>query len=262
MILADYDLVIINSSGGKDSLCTLYEVCRIAESQKYDFSKIVVSHQDLGEMEWKGTKDLVQEQADFFGLQAYYSKRRDKYGNEGDLLDYVEKRGMWPSRNQRYCTSDFKRGPGARVVTMLTKDMGECKVLYVFGFRKSESPARSQKKVICSNKRLTTKKRKVDDWLPIHDWSDDKVWDTIHSYSLPYHPAYDLGMPRLSCCFCIFSPFNALVIAGRENPELLDRYIQVEEKIQHNFRDGFSLKEVRAAIQNKEQIIHIDNWVM
>lgn len=30
----------------------------------------------------------------------------------------------------------------------------------------------------------------------------------------------DLGMPRLSCCFCIFSPRSALLLAGKHNPGL------------------------------------------
>ena len=80
----------------------------------------------------------------------------------------------WPSRPQRYCTSDFKRGPGARIVTMLTKDMGECTILYVFGFRAEESPARTHKPVLSKNKKLSTKKRSVYEYLPIHKWTEKK----------------------------------------------------------------------------------------
>lgn len=145
MNLQDYDIVIINSSGGKDSLCAIWEVCRLASAQDFSFDKIVVSHQDLGDMEWSGTKELVKKQADLFGLKTYYSKRRNKNGLEETLLDYVRNRGKWPSNKQRYCTSDFKRGPGARIVTALTKELKECKVLYVFGFRKDESPSRAKK---------------------------------------------------------------------------------------------------------------------
>lgn len=262
MDLTQYDLVIINSSGGKDSLVALYEVCRLAKEQDYSVDKMFVSHQDLGEMEWSGTKELVKQQADLFGLKTYYSKRRDKNGYEENLLEYVERRGKWPSRNQRYCTSDFKRGPGARIVTALTKGLGNCKVLYVFGFRKEESPFRAKKEVLTRNKNLTTKKRIVDEWLPIHHWDTQKVWSTINLFNLPYHRAYDLGMPRLSCCFCIFSPFDALVVAGQENPKLLDRYIEVENKIGHTFRDGFSISEVKKAIESNYEPKRINNWVM
>jgi 3'-phosphoadenosine 5'-phosphosulfate sulfotransferase (PAPS reductase)/FAD synthetase len=262
MILQDYDIVIINSSAGKDSICALYEVCRLAKKQNFPIERIVVSHQDLGDMEWKGTRDLVKKQADFFGLKTYYSKRRNKNGYEETILEYVERRGKWPSNKQRYCTSDFKRGPGGRVVTSLTKELGKCKVLYVFGFRKDESPSRAKKEVLKLNKKLTTKNRIVNDWLPIHDWNTKKVWSTIKMNNLPYHPAYDLGMPRLSCCFCIFSPFDALVVAGKANPQLLDRYIEVENKIGHTFRNEFAIESVKTAINNNYQPIKITDWVM
>jgi len=262
MNLNDFDIIIINSSGGKDSHCALWEVCRLASEQGFPFEKMAVSHQDVGDMEWKGTKELVKKQADLFGLKTYYSKRIDKNGKEETLLEYVERRGKWPSNKQRYCNSDFKRGPGGRVVTALTKELGQCKVLYVFGFRKDESPSRAKKEVLKLNNQLTTKKRTVYDWLPIHDWDTKQVWSIINLYNLPYHPAYDLGMPRLSCCFCIFSPFDALVLAGEENPELLDRYIEVERKIGHTFRDKFSIKSVQAAIDNNYKPRNINDWVM
>jgi len=258
----DYDLIIINSSGGKDSLCAVWEVCRIAKEQNYDFSKIVVSHQDLGRMEWAGTKELVEEQSRLFGLKTYYSKRRNAEGKEETLLEYAERRKKWPSNKQRWCTSDFKRGPGNRIVTQLTKDLGNCKILQIFGFRADESPARAKKEVFKLNTGLTTKKRTVYDWLPIHEWSTFQVWAVIKGNSLPYHKAYDLGMPRLSCVFCIFSPFNALVLAGKHNPDLLDEYIAVEDRIGHTFREGMSLHSVKEAIKNNAVVEKVTDWVM
>lgn len=262
MDLHDYNLIIINSSAGKDSLCSIYEICRIADEQKYNRDNIVVSHQDLKKMEWKGTRELAQKQADYFGLDFYVSTRRNNKGYEESLLEYVERRGKWPSNKQRWCTSDYKRGPGARVVTMLTKDIKQCKILYVFGFRKEESPSRSKKEKLSVNKRLTTKKRLVHEYLPIHEWNEKRIWNTINTNKLPYHYAYDLGMPRLSCVFCIFSPFDALVIAGYANPELLDKYIETEDKTGHTFRDKFSISEVKEAINKGYKPTKIENWTM
>lgn len=277
MNLFDYHLIILNSSGGKDSLCAISEVCNMANEQGYPLEDIHVSHQDLGDMEWVGTKQLAKKQADHFGLKFHCSKRRTSgnigyvKGYEESFLEYALRRGKWPSNMQRWCTSDFKRGPGARVVTALTKeimpelklrDIDKCKVLYVFGFRKDESPARSKKQILSINKLLTTKKREVYDYLPIHNWSSKKVWWTIQATNLPYHRAYDLGMPRLSCVFCIFSPFDALVIAGYNNPELLDKYIEVEKKIDHTFQNGFAISEVKEAIEKGYKPKKIADWIM
>jgi len=259
--LKNYDLIIINSSGGKDSIVSIFEICRLANEQNYPKEKIVISHQDLGSAEWKGTADLVQKQADIFGLKTYYSKYRNKDGEELDLLEYVEKRGAWPSNSARYCTSEFKRSPGSRIVTKLTKGL-EGSVLYVFGFRSEESSSRAKKEVLTLNKRLTTKKRKVYDFLPVHDWSVGKVWETIKGNGLPYSKCYELGLPRHSCIFCIFAPFNALVIAGKENPDLLQDYVNVEERINHSFTQKFSLKDVQDAVNGSAEVEEVSDWVM
>ena len=260
--LDNYDLIIINSSGGKDSLCAIWEVSRIVEEQNFPKENVVVSHQDLGRMEWPGVKELAAEQAAHFGFNIEYSKRRNFEGYEETLLEYAKRRGKWPSNKQRWCTSDFKRSPGARVVTRLTKGRGKCKVLYVFGFRWCESPARAKKKELVLNKRLSTRKRTVYDWCPILHWTDNKVWTTIHDNKLPYHKAYDLGMPRLSCVFCIFSPKDALVLAGKHNPELLEEYVQIEEEINHSFRENLSLKEIQQLINSGYEPKVIPNWTM
>src|SRR5690606_5041732 len=125
-----------NSSGGKDSLVAKWEVFRIANEQGYPKERIHVSHQDLGAVEWPGIKELVKRQSAAFGFKVHFSKRRNINGEEETLLEYVRRRRKWPSNKQRYCTSDFKRGPGARVVTALTKGLGRCRVLHIFGFRK------------------------------------------------------------------------------------------------------------------------------
>lgn len=244
MNLHKYDLVIINSSGGKDSVCAMFHMLQMANRQQFSREKIVVSHQELGDMAWPGTKELVQQQADKYGLQTYFTKRRNALGEEETLLEYVERRGMWPSSEQRYCTSDFKRGPGARVVTALTKGMKQSRVLYVYGFRKQESTARAKKQKLTRNKRLTTKTRIVDDYLPIHNWTLGKVWKIIRTWDLPIHRAYSLGMKRFSCVFCVLGCKSDLTIAAIHNPELLKRYVALEEKIGHRFTNDFSMKEL------------------
>ena len=86
--------------------------------------------------------------------------------------------------------------------------------------------------------RLSNNKRTVDNWLPIHEWTEAQVWDLIRSKGLPYHYAYDLGMPRLSCVFCVLAPKEALLLGGYHNRALLAEYVAVEERIGHTFQHG------------------------
>jgi len=243
-------------------MAALLELLRHCEAAGYPRERIVVSHQDLGRIEWPGARELVEEHCDALGLRLEVSKYRNRDGDSPDLLEYVKRRGKWPDNKNRYCTSDYKRGPGGRVITKLYRERpGD--ILQVFGFRADESPARSKKVVYEKNKRASTKSRSVYDWLPIHKWTSQQVWDTIRASGLRWHKAYDLGMPRLSCCFCVFAPKAALMIAGKENPGLLDEYVRLEKEIGHTFQNGKPIADVKESLERGEEIPPIrETWRM
>lgn len=250
--LSQWRWIVVNSSGGKDSQTALRRVIVMANLQGVDRSRIVVSHQCLGPMEWDGTLDLVREQAAHYKLRLEISAYRDRNGNHPTLLDYVRKRRMWPSSQQRFCTSEFKRGPGGRVIVKLFRESSG-PILNVYGFRADESTARAKKNQFIRNARFSSGVREVWDWLPIHTWSERDVWQSIEASGIRSHDAYRLGMPRLSCRFCIFAPRDALIIAGRANPELLDEYCAVEAEIGHDFQHGKPISKIRDAIRSGEK---------
>jgi len=259
MNLMDYDWIVLNSSGGKDSQTMIEVVYKMAVSQGFRLNRIVVAHADLGRVEWTGTKDLAERQAKHYGLEFQAIARP-----QGDLLNHIESRGMWPSSTSRYCTSDHKRGQIGKIITDLGRRLpGTIRVLNCMGLRAQESPARSKKVALVHDKRNSTQRRHVDTWLPILDWTEDQVWASIKETGVEYHKAYDLGMPRLSCVFCVFAPKAALIIAGKHNPELLQEYVRVEAKIEHTFRQGLSIAEVAKAVEADEPVEAMDgNWNM
>jgi hypothetical protein len=53
---------------------------------------------------WLGTRELAERQARHDGVRFEVVTRQQE-----DLLDYVEKRGRWPSSDQCYFTSDLSR---------------------------------------------------------------------------------------------------------------------------------------------------------
>lgn len=251
--------MLINTSGGKDSQTALRAVVQLAKLQSYPLDRIEAVHADLGKVEWEGVPELAREQAEHYGLKFTVVKRRTKDGDESTtLLDYVRDRRKWPSNTTRYCTSDFKRGPCLRALTALDRQVRgnqvHTRILNVFGFRAQESPVRAKKQWLEINDKASNKSREVFNWLPIHDWTEEQVWEDIKTSGVRYHRAYDLGMPRLSCCFCIFAPKAALVIAGRDKPELLQEYVELEQEIGHTFRMDLSLAEVQEAVTKDERL--------
>ncbi len=257
--LTRYDRILINTSAGKDSQAMMDFVCEAAKEQGV-LDRVIAVHADLGRVEWQGTRELAQEQAKHYGIKLYIVRRE-----KGDLLQQVEERGMWPDSQNRYCTSDQKRDQISKVHTATVGNLNlgrQALILNCMGIRAEESPNRAKKPVLEIDKRNTNGKREVTNWLPIHSWTTAQVWARIKKSGVPHHPAYDKGMPRLSCVFCVFAPKAALMIAGKHNPELLDEYCRVEEKIGHTFRNGFKIAEVRDAIQRGEQPGAVTTWNM
>jgi 3'-phosphoadenosine 5'-phosphosulfate sulfotransferase (PAPS reductase)/FAD synthetase len=89
-------------------------------------------------------------------------------------------------------------------------------------------------------------RRVVHRWLPIFDWTTDDVWTTIRRSGVPHHPAYDAGMPRLSCVLCVLSGRRELVLAARLNPGLAAQYLEVERTVGHTFRQDLSMAQIVA----------------
>jgi 3'-phosphoadenosine 5'-phosphosulfate sulfotransferase (PAPS reductase)/FAD synthetase len=255
--LSSYDVILVNSSAGKDSQAMLDFLVELADAAGVR-DRLVVVHADLGRVEWKGTRELAERQAAHYGIRFEVVSRP-----QGDLLTHVEQRGMWPSSTARFCTSDHKRGQISKVLTLLASAFGRpARILNCLGLRAQESPARAKKVQFERDARNTNGKRTVDTWLPILDWTVDQVWARIKASGVEHHPAYDLGMPRLSCCFCIFAPKAALTLAGKHNPDLLAEYVRVEQKIGHTFRKDLAIADVQQAVQAGGGCGTVDNWTM
>lgn len=270
MNLRDWDVILINTSAGKDSQAMMTMVCERALNEGV-LDRVIAVHCDLGRVEWKGTRELAIEQAEAHGIPIRVVSRP-----QGDLLEQVEARGMWPSSEQRYCTSDQKRGQVEKVITALVNDElwnidrrnelelhgKRIRVLNCMGLRAEESTARSKKNPLEINSRASNGKREVWNWLPIFRYTRDQVWATIRESGVRHHPAYDLGMPRLSCVFCIFATKPALMLAGKHNPELLEEYVAVEQRIGHSFQPKMKIAEVRDALARGEEPGVITTWEM
>jgi len=262
--LNDYDLIVVNTSAGKDSQAMMDYIMELAKAEGVEH-KVIAVHCDLGRVEWKGTRELAEEQAKHYGLRFIAVSRP-----QGDLLDQVEARGMWPSSTARYCTSDHKRAQVYKVFTQLVAERhtgtAPVRILNCQGIRAQESPARSKKTPFQFDKMASNGKRSIDTWFPIFDWTVADVWARIAASGVRHHYAYDLGMPRLSCAFCIFAPEKALLLSGEHNPELLAEYVRVETKINHTFRVGLSLIQIQTKLASGAPAVQdaktIESWCM
>lgn len=210
--LSGYDWILVSTSGGKDSVCALHEAVRRCDAAGVQRDRIVAVHCELGRMEWPGCSDLAEMQAAELGVRCLFVSRR-----QGELIEQIRARGMWPSPANRYCTSDQKRAQVRRVATALASALAgrsprrgafelppdiaaraaargaerrQVRILSVMGMRAAESPARSKLPVFETI--IDNRNQRLDVWLPIHGWSVEDVWRHIHATQAPYHRAYDL----------------------------------------------------------------------
>ena len=103
--LAAYDVILVNSSAGKDSQAMLTHLVALADAQQLDRARLIVVHADLGRVEWEGTRELAQEQAEHYGLR-FEVVRREK----GDLLgaEVGERGAHWGFPFGSVCRERFR----------------------------------------------------------------------------------------------------------------------------------------------------------
>lgn len=205
---------VINHSGGKDSQAMFLHVSSLVPR-----SQIIAIHASLGRVEWAGAEEHIRATIGDVPLQVCRSRR--------ELLQMVEERGMFPSPQQRQCTSDLKRGPIERTI----RHTGHKLIVNCMGMRAEESSSRAKLTTLKRSERNSKAGREWYDWLPIHDWPVAKVFQTIREAGQEPHPVYAKGMTRFSCCFCIMASQHDLRTAAQLNPPLYREYVLLERRI-------------------------------
>ncbi|MEU3639980.1 phosphoadenosine phosphosulfate reductase family protein [Streptomyces albogriseolus] len=240
------DLIIIQTSSGKDSLVAMHRTVAAAKAAGC-LHKVRVMHCDLGS-EWPGVPELAQRQAERYGIPFLLVTP------DGGFLGMVENRQMWPDAKRRLCTSALKRDPTGPVITTWVRELGldrQAIVLNVMGVRGAESASRALKARLALDPRTTSANRLVLTWNIIHGLSEQEVWQDIASSGLEYHPIYDTGLERLSCVYCVLAGPEWLILATRvcfalELPHP-QTFAELERRIGHSFKQDFTLNAIIAA---------------
>lgn len=264
--LESYDIIEVSTSAGKDSLAMLWYVAILAHERGV-LDRVVAIHADMGVCDWPGTAELAQEQAEHIGVRFMVVSRP-----QGDLLEHIEKLGKWPSPTQRFCTSDHKRGQLLVGMTQLANEVRDSlpegarkrpiRILNCVGLRAEESPGRGKLSAFKPGARGSSDRKVIDMWLPIHKWTTKQVWQANEASGAPTHPAYEYGLPRASCVFCIYAPEPALLVSGMMNRELLAKFVKLEKKLGSKFTKKISLAKVEQDLKAGVVPGKISDWRM
>ncbi len=204
--------------------------------------RLVAVHAPLAEVEWPGTVEFIRAT-----LPPGMPLILAPVASGKTLLDSIEERGRFPSPNVRWCTSSLKRGPIERELRHFLKANPRFggRIVSAMGMRAGESPARARKPSWRLSERNSLAGRTWFDWLPIFDLTETQVFDVIRNAGQSPHPAYAMGMSRLSCVFCIMASRADLRTAARLQPALYAQYANLERRIGHTLSpSGVPLPEL------------------
>ncbi len=228
-------LFVINDSAGKDSQAMKIKLIELIPKEQ-----LVIVHANLPEVEWDGNMEHIKT----------YSKDIPVFEVVGTktFFQMVEHRKMFPSPKNRQCTSDLKRAPIQKFINNYAAENGFAIVVNCQGLRAQESPGRKKKIPFQFKPGNSAMHRHQYEWLPIHDMLLPEIWQTIRNAGQKPHWAYEKGMSRLSCCFCIMSNEADLKTAAKLRPELASRYIETEERLKFTMSmSQRPLKEILAS---------------
>lgn len=155
-------------------------------------------------------------------------------GRRITMWNLIRKKQYPPTRIQRYCCEYLKEasGKGRRVLTGVrgaesgnrSKNQG---AVTLPGVKPKEAPEGFKKTprggIILNNDNYEARRMLETCYAkqkimvnPIIDWTDEDVWEFIHSRNIPYCELYDKGWQRLGCIGC--------PMAGKHRKEELDAY--------------------------------------
>ena len=220
-------LFVLNHSGGKDSQAMYVRLAPTIPARQ-----VIVVHAILHEVDWGGLPEHIEATVSH---PVYYVAAAKS------LLSMAEQRGKFPSPSYRQCTSDLKRTPIETFIRRFLRERPEYQgqVVNCLGFRAEESPARSKLQTLTKNERNSRAGRTWFDWLPIHELTKPEVFAEIEAAGQQPHWAYQAGMSRLSCVFCIMASTQDLRTAAQLKPALYRRYAELEQRL------GFTLSMTR-----------------
>lgn len=213
-------LFVINSSGGKDS-----QAMTIKLRKMIPLNQLVLVHAHLPEVEWEGSVEHITANAMGIPVRVCQSGKT--------FIEMVEHRGMFPSPQQRQCTSDLKRAPIEKLVRQISKETGNLLIVNCMGMRSEESDSRKKLVTFKKSERNSKAGREWYDWLPIHELKVGQVFNIIREAGQKAFWTYAEGMTRKSCCFCIMASKSDLCTSARLRPALYERMVNLERKINY-----------------------------
>lgn len=148
--------------------------------------------------------------------ETYAQELERLLGFRSPFVRWVLRKGMFPARLKRFCTTELKIYT-ARDVMQAAHAAGELPV-NVIGIRAAESAARAQ---LPEREISTTLDCMV--WRPLIRWSEQDVIDIHKRHGVPPNPLYLRGSNRVGCWPCIMAGKSEIKRLEEERLHIIER---------------------------------------
>lgn len=157
----------------------------------------------------------------------------------------IRKKGMFPGRTQRWCTSELKVKP---ITAYMEKVDPEWRAIVAVGVRADESAARA--KLTMWEHDGNAMERWT--WRPLINWSVEDVFDIHKRHGLSLNPLYGMGAERVGCFPCIYARKAEIKLVADIMPERIDEIRQLEAEMHdHMEAKKAASEEYRARAEEK-----------
>lgn len=273
--------LLVAFSGGKDSVAMVLYLFELGiDPSRIELHHHIVDGKDNLLFDWSCTTSYCQSFADAFNLPIIFSWRdggimreifryqeglQDVYYYDNGLFRLLSRKGnstrmKFPAVSAdlrtRWCSSVVKIDVLSRVINHKYKSGN---YLVLTGERREESHSRN-KYLEFEQYRSWTKSRDIWQYRPVIDFKESDVWNLYKKYKVQPHPCYELGWSRCSCQMCIFSSANTWASIYQLNPEKVEKFISIENKINHTLYHKLSIwdkvKKGKSFIRDKD----LERW--
>ncbi|MBV6717181.1 hypothetical protein [Paenibacillus chitinolyticus] len=274
--LNEYDTVILQLSGGADSMGCLFWLIKAG----LDLNKLEIWHQavdgwgdDQEEFwDWPVTESYCKTVASYFQVPIFFQWREGGlkrellrenrlsadvlYTDQGKIVRLETKMGKVSTRKKfpaqsanlltRWCSAAAKSDPARRVLNNNPRYSGSTmrpkKILYVTGERRSEGGNRCNY-LKTEKHRSSSKKRIIHHWRPVIDETKAAMFDLHREFGIMPHPVYYLGFGRVSCMGCVFSTAHQWAALQHIDEGRVQQFADMEQQIGHTIDVKLSITE-------------------
>lgn len=207
-------LVIASVSGGKDSAA----MCLHLRDLGLDFEPVFA---DTG---WEAPETYAYLRGP---LTEALGPITEVQGRDGGMVGAIRRKGMFPSRQRRWCTDELKLRPLFAHIFARAAATGR-PIVNAVGVRADESAQRAK---LPSRDGYRDSRGAFDVWRPIIDWTEQDVIDIHARHGLAPNPLYLAGARRVGCWPCIFSRKSEVRMVADRSPGVIDQLRELEAEM-------------------------------